>query len=295
MVARGLSLRPDLLLKVSSLGPQPPDDDPGVKRWKDQMNDACEAATEAASASASATIGTALHALTERLDRGLDVGVVPDSYLPHLRAYEAATSAFTAVHIERFTVQDELTIGGTPDRVLAIDGYDKLVIGDIKTGTIEYGVGKMCMQLAVYAHSLLYNPDTGARAPLGPEIDLERGLIIALNAKTGACELVWIDIAAGWEAVRLAHDVRAWRARKNLTQPYKAAQQNVLPINPTVAQENARDLTVEAAAALIVAIPRCNSEEELVQLWVAAGNAWTKQHTEMAAARRAQLLTPVSA
>lgn len=292
MVATGLSLRPDLLLKVSSLGRQP-EDEGEVKRWKKQMDDTCEAATEAAQASASATIGTALHALTERLDRGLDVGVIPDSYKPHLAAYEQATSAFTAVHIERFTVHDQLQIGGTPDRVLAIDGHDKLVIGDIKTGSVEFGVGKMCMQLAVYAHSDLYNHETGARAPLG-NIDLDRGLIIALNAKTGECRLIWVDIAAGWEAVRLARDVRAWRARKNLTKPYDGPVPAALPINPTVAQENARDLTVEAQTALLVAIPRANSEEELVQLWTAAGPAWTPQHTELAARRRAELLQPAN-
>jgi hypothetical protein len=287
MVAIGLAQRPDLLLRVSSLGRQPADDDPGIKRWKDQMNDTCEAATEAASASASATIGTAIHALTERLDRGQDVGAVPADYMPHLRAYEAATSNFTAVHIERFTVQDDLKIGGTPDRVLQIDGHDKLIIGDIKTGSVEYGVGKMCMQLAVYAHSQLYNPSNGQRSPLGQAVDLDKGVIIALNAKTGDCNLLWVDLAAGWRAVHLATQVREWRAKKNLSKPYDGPTR--LPLNPTLAQEQARDLTVEAAVALEAGIRNAKTYDELVQLWTVAGTAWQPHHTELAARRQAEL------
>lgn len=295
MVAVGLVQRPDLLLKASSLG-MPPEDESAARKWKAQMDDTCESATEAAQASASATIGTALHSLTERIDRGLDVGVIPDSYKPHLKAYEAATSAFTAVHIERFSVNDDLQIGGTPDRVLRIDGHDKLIIGDVKTGSVEYGVGKMAMQLAVYAHSQLYNHETGARTPLG-DVDLQRGLIIALNAKTGLCDLIWIDLQAGWEAVQLCRQVRAWRARKDLSKPY-SLEQSALPMSPTVAQEQARDLTVEAQTALVIAINSAASNDDLIRLWTAAGTAWTPQHTELASARKAALaqrhLTSVS-
>ena len=288
MVALGLAMRPDLLLRVSSLGPTPLEEGE-ARKWKKQMDATVKDAKEAAAASAAATVGTALHALTERMDRGLDVGVVPEQYKPHLAAYEAATRAFTAVHIEAFTVQDELKIGGTPDRVLQIDGHDKLVIGDLKTGSVEFGIGKMAMQLAVYAHSVLYNHQTGSRAPLG-DIDHNLGLIVALDAKTAQCKLIWVDLAAGWEAVQLATQVRAWRSRKDISRPYDGPAAAVLPVAPTPVQENARDLTREAAAALVSGIKNAPSPETLIELWRAAGSVWTQEHTELAALRKAELV-----
>jgi hypothetical protein len=284
MVAIGLSHRPDLLFRVSSLGPEPPkdgDDGAAYRQWKKQLDETCDAAAEHAKASASATIGTALHALTERIDRGQDVGAVPAEYLPHLHAYEQATNNFTAVHIERFTVYDDYRIGGTPDRVLQMDGHSKLLIGDLKSGSVEYGLLKIAQQLAVYAHSQLYNHQTGQRAGLG-NIDTERGVVIALNAKTGRCDLHWVDLVKGWNAVQISKQVRDARNWRDLATP--------LVIHP----ESARDLTVEAKAALATAIPQAASEDELIALWKKAGNQWTAEHTAMAAARRTELLKPVS-
>jgi hypothetical protein len=56
-----------------------------------------------------------------------------------------------------------------------------------------------------------------------PPVSLERALVIHLPAGQARCELHWLDIAAGWEAARLAATVRAWRARRDLTQPHAAA------------------------------------------------------------------------
>jgi hypothetical protein len=294
MVAVGLAARPDLLLRASSLGADPgPTDEAAKKRWKKEMDATCDAASEAAASSASATVGTALHSLTERIDRGLDIGTIPDTYKPHLKAYEQATRNLQAVHIERFCVQDQLKVGGTPDRIVTIDGLPGLYIADVKTGAIDFGVGKMAMQLAVYAHSHLYNHQTGTRTPLA-DVNTDRGIIIALNAATGTCELKWIDIAKGWQAVELATQVRDWRAANNLMRPFDipAAQ---LPMDPTPAQDQARDLTAEAQAALTVAIHKATSEDELIQLWTAAGTAWQPHHTEMVKARKAELATQTAA
>lgn len=282
MVAVGMAQRPDLQLRAASLGLQPDKADESVfKKWKRSLDEVTDAATEAAQASASATIGTSLHALTEIMDRGLQLGVVPEQYRPHLDAYQEKTGDFTAVHIERFTVNDDLEIGGTPDRVLSVPGRDKLIIGDIKTGTVEFGVGKMAMQLAVYAHSVIYDPDTGTRTAIG-DVDLEHGMIIALSAETGRCELIDIDLAAGWEAVKLATKVRAWRARKDLTRPW---DENVLPLNPGPAPTRQLDPDV----SLVKAINQALSPAELVALWHAAGDRWEPAHTELAARRKAEL------
>ena len=119
------------------------------------------------------------------------------------------------LHVEQFTVLDELKIGGTPDRVVEYDG--QRYIADVKTGSIEYGAGAIAMQLAVYAHSRLYNLRTGERTPL--DVHQDRAVVIHLPAGTGTCTLHWVDITAGWEAVQHATWVRAWRARRNLIAP----------------------------------------------------------------------------
>lgn len=290
-VARGLSLRPDLQMRVASLGPEPDKYTQKIEnqRWKKSLDEACEAALEAAGGTTKANLGTALHAFTDRIDRGQDLGIVPEAYQRHLKAYEAATSMLTAVHIERFVVCDELQTAGTTDRVLKVDGHDKLIIGDTKSGDIEFGIGKIAVQLATYAHGVLYNHESQHRVPIG-DIDLDRALIIALNASLGTCELVWVDIRAGWEAAQQSAWARSWRKRKDLSQKFVGAPQAALPITPTVVQEQARDLTVEARVALDVAIRKASTTDELVQLWTAAGSAWTDDHTALAAARKGELL-----
>jgi hypothetical protein len=276
-VAEGLAIRPDLLLAVNSLGPEPSRlEAAAYKDWRGRMNELCEQAIEAAKAGARATIGSALHALCERLDRGETLGAVPEQYIPHLTAYQEATAHLHPVHIEEFSVLDELQVGGTPDRVVRIDGEDGLFIADIKTGSLDFGVGKMAMQLAIYAHSVLYDPSSGKRTGYAGPVNAERGLIIGLNADTGIVELLWIDIAAGWQAVGLATQVRAWRNRKGLTSHARPVIA-VAPLEPT------------REAALLVAIDVASSVEDLEALWRAAGAAWTDEHTARAAARKAGL------
>lgn len=290
-VAVGLSKRPDLQLRVVSLGPQPDKYTEKVeyRRWKSSLDEVCDAALEAAGGTTARNLGTALHAFTDRIDQGLDLGIVPEAYKPHLAAYEAATRNLTAVHIERFVVCDELQVAGTADRLLQVDGHDKLVIGDTKSGDVEFGLQKIAVQLAVYAHGQLYNHETGARASLG-EVDLERAIIIALNASLGTCELIWIDIAAGWEAAKESAWVRDWRKRRGLTEPFAAGAQAALPVTPTPAQENARDLTVEARAALLSAIETAESAEVLYELWGKFREHWTPDHTAAASLRKAELV-----
>lgn len=206
MVALGLASRPDLLLAVSA-----------HRDDKQQLNRICADAQEAAAAHAAATTGTALHALTDQLDRGIPLGVIPEAYQKDLAEYARVTAVLTPVEIEAFTVLDALQIGGTPDRVVEFQGTR--YIADVKTGSIEFGIGKIAMQLAVYSRSSLYNPATGERT--SQQVDQNNAIVIHLPAGEGRCELHWVNIAAGWEAVHLATKVRAWRARSGLSMPFK--------------------------------------------------------------------------
>lgn len=258
MVITGLVGRPDLILSAAAHL-----DD---KRRLDAIADD---AIEAAKAHAAATIGTAIHALTEQLDSGvaLESMAIPGDYQADLRAYQTATAPLTVLHSETFTVLDDLKIGGTPDRIVEFEG--ERYIADIKTGSIDYGIGKICMQLAVYAHSQFYDHTTGQRTPL-PSVNGQRAIVIHLPAGTGTCSLVWVDIAAGWEAVQLATQVRAWRSRRGLSEP----------LTPP---------TFEAVAAafdpIMHAITTATTRAEIEAVWTANENVWTPAHTTAATER----------
>lgn len=225
MVARGLSLRSDYLLRVVSIG------DPGDDRAKkSQLDKLCENAIEVAKGSAGATTGTALHALTELIDRGEELPPLPAGAAASLERYREATADLTALHIERFLVLDTLKIGGTPDRIVKVGTGPKapIVIADVKTGSIDYGIAKISAQLAVYARSALYDVPTGERSPHGASP--VAGLVIHLPAvddpKDARCDLVWVDLLAGWNDVLLARDVREARRKRyaDLTRPWAGAQ-----------------------------------------------------------------------
>lgn len=273
MVAQGLAARPDLMLAVSAL----PLNGNMTREHKAELNRLCEQAMEAAQAHAAATVGTALHALAERHDRGEDLGPIPEQYRPDIDAYIRETKHLEMVQIETFGVHDELRVGGTWDRIVKVDGQH--YIADLKTGSIEWGIGKIAMQLSVYSRCQAYDPDTGQRTPL-PNVHQDRALIIHLPAGKGEASLAWVDIAAGWQAVDLATQVRAWRARKNLTRPYVQST--------TAATEAGTER--EAAKALTLAIEAAASVDELTRLWEAHHLIWTaEEHTPAAAARKALL------
>lgn len=269
MVALGLASRPDLLLGVTAA-------DPSDKRALDKF---CDDAMEAAKAHAAATTGTALHALTERIDRGQDVGIVPDAYLADLAAYTEATKDLTATHIEQFCVLDHLKVGGTPDRVVKYQG--KRYIADVKTGSIEWGALKIAMQLAVYSRSKTYDHVTGERG--AHDADLTRGIVIHLPAGTGTCTLHWIDLEAGWEAVKVAKLVREKRAIKfgDLTQPFEQAT-----VDPA-ATPKASEEPVDIAGI----IRDCRDIATLRNVWEthAGSPAWSDDLASLATARAAEL------
>lgn len=280
MVALGLAERKDLLLSVAA-----------HREDKGMLDQLCESAAEAAKARAGATIGTALHSLTEQMDRGLDVGTVPPEYAPDLAAYADATKDLTAVHIEEFTVLDRLKIGGTPDRVVRYQG--KRFIADLKTGAIEWGFVKIAAQLAVYARSSLYDPETGARTPHGAELD--KGIVIHLPAGTGECRLYWIDLLTGWDAVRIARDVREKRGMKfaqvmtafgNVVEPVSITEPSLdLGPNTGTPVTDSFSLTPTLAEQIVASTTR----EQVTALWAQHASEWTPDLTEIAKQHLASL------
>lgn len=253
--AVGLSLRPDLALAVAA-----------HRDDKDRLNHICQEALDAAQASAKATTGTALHALTEQLDRGQRPELIPADATRDLDAYQAATAEFKHIHIEQLLAYDRWKIAGTPDRVVEFMG--KRYIADLKTGDIEWGAGKIAAQLAVYARSQVYDVATGERSVHGAAVD--RGLVVHLPAGTGTCEVLWIDLLAGWEIVKTCREVRERRAIKafDLYAPLHA------PVPPV---------------PLVDQIAACGSRAEVEELWRNHQHEWHSNLTAAASAHIASL------
>jgi len=212
-VAYGMSQRIDLALSCAAVDPHLALS--GQHPEKKKLNDLASQAKEYALAGAAANTGTALHALTERIDRGQPLGVIPAEYENDIAAYQAATQKIEWLGIESFRVYDRWQVAGTADRI-GKDQHGRLRIYDIKTGSIDYP-HKMAMQLAMYARSLPYDIPTDKRGEPEPALDLNRGVIIHLPAGQGRCDLYEIDIASGWGACLIAHQVWRWRGTKDLT------------------------------------------------------------------------------
>ncbi|GAA0627424.1 hypothetical protein HPO96_37045 [Kribbella sandramycini] len=302
MAVLGMSRRKDLILAASAI------DDPTDQYQKRKLNDIAKAAKDAAAGDAAANTGTAIHSLTERIDKGEGLGeFIPEEYLPDLKAYADITNGLEFLGIEGFCVRDDLRVGGTYDRILGFteefldvyhtkhgdvlrypgrDAEGRLVpnagdpvqpgdavIGDVKTGHVDLGAGKIAMQLGVYANSEDYDHSLGARSPLPGNPSKDWGVVIHLPAGTGTARLLWFDIRAGFEAASsLAVGVHAWRKRKDLTHAFASAQSNVKP-GPTLVEQ----------------IAAAKSPDALRVLFSMNERTWTPGLTALAKARIAEL------
>ena len=255
-VALGLADRPDLLLSVAA-----------HRDDKDKLNRICEDAAEAAKSSAAATTGTAVHALTEIVDRGLDLPVIPDGAAADLAAYRKATAGIEWLAIETGIVVDDLKVHGTPDRIGRLpDG--RVVVLDLKTGSVDFGMGKIAQQLAMYSRGVFYDHVGARRTPMPDGLDQDVAVVIHLPAGSGRCELLEVDIAAGWEGVQIAAQVWAWRSRKGLSRP------------------------LATGFDLLGLIDLAATPDDVRALWGAHKDAWTEAHTAAAKARIDSLAVP---
>jgi hypothetical protein len=205
--------------------------------YKGQMRDLCERILERSGAKDRATKGTAVHAITERDDQGMDVSSIPTRYSPHLSAYREFVRHFEMMEIERFVVNDRYRTGGTPDRIVRYKPCKmcgaELYIEDLKTGRVDnYTELTISMQLALYAHSKLYDIATGARIEM-PPICLHKGIVVHLPAHSqdplNEGGVKWVNIARGWRYVDLCAHVARAREETNLVVPFEPTT-NVWPL-----------------------------------------------------------------
>lgn len=213
MVAVGLAQSPHLLDRVTSLVNL---HEAPVDAAKRDLNGIIGDAKSAAGDGKAADTGTALHELTDVLDSGRELKIVPDRWRAHLDTYLAATSHLTMLERELFIVNDGLRCAGTMDRLIRLpDG--RVVVGDLKTGKSDplYPL-KVAIQVAAYANGERLDPATGQRSPIHPDLDLNVGLLIHLPSKSSppTCRLYDLDLVVGASAAALAAQVRGIRAVK---------------------------------------------------------------------------------
>lgn len=243
----GMGRRPDYATAAAALTVRDED--------KPALNDLAEKCIEASGPNA-ADIGTALHAFTERIDRGEPIGFVPPEYVADLEAYRAAVEPLTWVQRECRMVCDALETAGTPDGIAYCEEPDpdgvtgQLRIVDLKTGNLDYTVGKFSTQLGIYAHSALYDPRDGGRTWL-PDLNTRWALVLHMPAGAGSAELQWLNIEHGWAGAELAGPVRAWRSgstRKALLRPLRPVPPRVQPADGSCRGRlvSGKDCTVRA-------------------------------------------------
>jgi hypothetical protein len=229
----GLGAREDLYALAASATP-------GDKTTLDGIVDQAQ---QAAKSRSGANLGTAMHRLTERVDRD-ETFDVPEVWAADIDAYiHTLIGQQVRIHpnwIERVVILPELRAAGTLDRLVTIKS-DLLRVADLKTGKDAHiYVHETALQLAMYAHAthawkggtddikrdrygryLLPDPDEAPDDydPM-PPIDADHALLIHLPIGAGSCTLYDVDIAAGWQTVTLAMQVRDWRKRRDLSTPH---------------------------------------------------------------------------
>jgi hypothetical protein len=208
MTATGLVQRNDLLVAASA-----------ALEDRTALDRIVQQAIEAAGASSKANIGTALHALTQAIDLGHKPAILP-GLQTDVNAYTKGITQHGVIIDPRFVevllVNEKYEYAGTADRIARFNTRKKKQVFDLKTGSIDYAMNAIAVQMAMYANAeYIYNWQTQEHIPM-PDIDKTRGVIIHLPAGKGELALYEVDLVAGWEAAQMAMDVRAWRKRKDL-------------------------------------------------------------------------------
>lgn len=168
--------------------------------------------------------GTALHAHTDQVDRGQPV-TARTVWAPKLANYQAALADMLLEvvpgMIECRVVIERFGLAGTFDRVLAYaepsTANNPLFIGDLKTQKAFYTWWEIAMQLALYAHADAMWDMIECRYHEMPPVSWDLAIVAHMpmvheGDDPDKVQLYGVDIAEGWKACQLVHDVRTLRA-----------------------------------------------------------------------------------
>lgn len=204
-VARNRSVYNRLCALASASG------DPRASHRK-ELRSLVDTAFKAGGGEKAADAGTSIHTFCELIDKGADLRYVPPEFEGPLEAYRKAMGWLRVIDTEQFVVCDELRAAGSYDKTVMLPS-GVVIVADVKTGAHEpsYPNG-VTTQLAMYAHSVPYDMDTGERGENYPSFDNTRGLLIhlPLNPVDGQyrCDLYMLPLDQGWERAKAAARVR---------------------------------------------------------------------------------------
>lgn len=196
--------------------------------WRDYKREAdriAEAALELGGVKDAARKGTDLHALTELHDReGIDAVVALleageitradfDDVEAYARALKVAGVKVLPEYIEQVVVNDERRVAGRLDRVVLyrFPGTARAVrcVLDVKTGRLDYGVGKIAQQLDLYSESQAYDLETHERHDM--KLSRTKALVLSLPPGRAEATLHEVDLVLGRRGNKLSGEVRQWR------------------------------------------------------------------------------------
>jgi hypothetical protein len=227
MAVKGVATRDDLRALASALP---------LDTGKKQLNEVAQDAIEYAGGSSGRNMGTALHEWTAQSDRG-EAPEVPSPWDRDLEAYRAALDLYSVRIVpglvEQIVCIPDLGVAGTFDRIVLWD--PEAYIADVKTAaSLDYSWLEIAVQLAIYANAThIWNETAEAWEPAQPP-NQSQGLVMHLPVGQARCDLFWVDLEIGWEAVTLAVDVREWRKRKDIARPFGVDLLGRSPVQPVL-------------------------------------------------------------
>lgn len=283
MVAYGISISPHLVMQASSFKKEDvvAGDDKNVKK---DLQDIAQRALEAAGGDQGARVGTALHNFTDRIDHGETQVFAPAPYDKALEAYVRLLQQHklrtNPEWIERVVVIPELGLAGKLDRLFEVEGFRQMIVGDLKSQkTMEFGAMGISIQQSAYAHAAFVWDVDAEIYTTPPEIDQNLALVMHVpSTRPGEATLYGVDIARGWELLKLALQVRSARSEKNLT--WEITQ----PLTPPVDDSEAKEMKA------IELLSQAMTQGELVMAAeMVKAHIWTPKIQEFCAAFWAKL------
>lgn len=275
MVAKGLTLRPDLYALAASTP---------LEDYK-TLNRITSDAKEAAGSKVKANKGSALHQFAEQVDAGqLAVADIPEPWRQDIEAYLSALKLHKVeikpTLIERLVVTPEVECAGSFDRLVYHKG--KYKIADMKTGEIKYSMMEIAVQLAVYANATgMWDPLSKQMWPAFGEVSKSEGLVFHLPAGQAECTVYEVDLDLGWRVAKMSHEVRELRKLKTYfsTSHVAASDEDLTDMRPAVVTKPRRKTATKVVAEPTWAdkISEATTRDDLRIIWAAANarGEWT--------------------
>lgn len=204
--------------------------------FKKAMNELADDLFEVGGGREAATKGTDIHNLCDIHDRDgmqaidamLEAGEITPTDHADVAAYAAAVRAMglKVVFAEQTVVDHENQIAGRLDRVYLGklpevrdpktdeviypgDTRARRYVGDIKTGRVDLGAGKIAQQIRKYAESEAYDLETQESSSHGA--NRSYGLLIHVPAGTGTATVHLVDLNVGAAGNKIVAEVRSFR------------------------------------------------------------------------------------